>query len=213
MTAYDRNWLRPLVASLLIAVVPYVGADTGAITGTWALNEGASDSLEKQMNALKQEYRTWESEHGNKEDDPEKPSPFDSNNIKDKKWDARRSGTVAKPSVAVNRMVTAELIKLYVAERIVVAYDRKLRRLLNPNPLGRVHSAKGYGISKDSIGETLAYLDEDAVVIETRTKNTERLAERFEVTPVDQLKVTTRLYNPDWRREVEFVRVYDRDTE
>ncbi len=211
MKAFKDNWFRPLVAFLFIAIAPYAGAEIDAITGTWALNEDASDSLEKQMNDLKQEHRLFESEHGDKEEDSGKPSPFDNNNLKNKKWADRRSGPVPKPSIAVNRMVTAELIKLYISERIVVAYDGKLRRLINPNPLGRVHSAKGLGISKDAIGETLAYMDEDAVVIETRTKSTERLAERFEVTPVDQLKVTTRLFNPDWRREVEFVRVYDRN--
>ena len=213
MREHDDNWLRPLVASLFIAIAPCTSADIGLITGTWTLNEGASDSLEEQMNDLKQEHRKFESDHGTKEDDPEKPSPFDGNNLKNKKWDDRRSGAVSRPSVAVNRMTTAELIKLYVSERIIVAYDGKLRRLINPNPLGRVHSAKGKGISEDSVGETLAYIDEDAVVIETRTKSTERLAERFEVTPVDQLKVTTRLHNPDWRREVEFVRLYDRSAQ
>lgn len=210
MRAHNNNWFRTLVASFLIAVAPSASADPDIISGTWTLNEDRSDSLEAQMNDLKQEYRTWESDHGDGNKDPEKPSPFDANNLKNKKWDTRRGGSVAKPSVAVNQMVTAELLKLYVSERIIVAYDRKLKRLISPNPNGRVHSAKGHGISKDAIGETLAYLDEDAVVIETRTKSAERLAERFEVTGADQLQLTTRLYNPDWRREIEFVRMYDR---
>ena len=213
MSAYDKSTFMALVAWFLVSMMPCAWADPDAITGTWLLDDGNSDTLKEQMNDLKQEYRDWESEQGEKAEESNKPSPFDSNSLKDKQWDARRSGSVAKPSIAVNQMVTAQSIKLYVSERIVVAYDRKLKRLISPNPNGRVHSAKGHGISKDAIGETLAYLDEDAVVIETRTTSAERLAERFEVTPVDQLKVTTRLYNPDWRREIEFVRMYDRSVQ
>ena len=209
MRQHDKYTVNTFVAWLLFAV-PYALAGPDAISGKWTLNDVDSGSLKKEISVLKQEHRTWESDHG-AINDPEKPDPFASNNIKNKNWDSRRGGAVSKPSNAVNQIVTAESIKLYISERIVVAYDGKLKRLISPNPNGRVYSAKGHGISKDAIGETLAYVDEDAIVIETRTKSAERLAERFEVTPVDQLKVTTRLYNPDWRREVEFVRVYDRN--
>ena len=210
MRRHAKYTVNTFVTWLLFAVVPYALAGPDAISGKWTLNDGESGSLKKEISVLKQEHRTWQSEHGGI-NDPEKPDPFESNNIKNKNWDSRRGGAVSKPSNVVNQIVTAESLKLYISERFVVAYDGKLKRLINPNPNGRVHSAKGHGISKDAIGETLAYVDEDAIVIETRTKSAERLAERFEVTPVDQLKVITRLYNPDWRREVEFVRMYDRN--
>ena len=209
MKAHRRHLVIALATCLLTASVPYVTAEPDAITGTWVLNEDASNTLKAEISVLKQEHRTWESENGGI-NDPEKPSPFDSNNIKNKNWDSRRSGAVSQPSRVVSQMVTAESLKLYISERFIVAYDGKLKRMITPNPNGRVHSAKGLGISKDAVGETLAYVDENAVVIETRTASAERLAERFELTSVDQLKVTTSLYNPDWRREVEFVRVYDR---
>ncbi len=212
MKKFNKFWVRCLAAPLLLIFAIDLSADVDALSGTWIINENESNSLKRQMNALKQEYRDWKDGQDKDDDDPEKPSPFDSNDLRKKGYDSRRGGTVAKPSVAVNRIVTAEKIRLYISERIIVAYDGKLKRLISPNPLGRVHSAKGRGISKDAIGETLAYLEDDAVVIETRTKITERLTERFEMSSTGQLKVMIRLYNPDWRREIEFVRMYDRDT-
>lgn len=185
-------------------------ADSSAISGTWTLDEDGSDSLQAQIDTLKQEYREWSSEHG-KINDPNKPDPFQSaRKLGEKKWDSSRAGPVSRPSVVVRQMIGAESIKLYVSDRVIVAYDGKIRRRVNPNPNGRVHSATGKGTSKDSIGQTLTYLDGDAVVIETRTNSAERLGERFEVTPDDRLKITTSLYNPSWRRSIEFVRYYDR---
>lgn len=211
MKNFSKSWVRCLAAPLLLILAIDLSADVDALSGTWIINENDSDSLKTQMNALKQEYRDWKDDQDKDDDDPEKPSPFDRNDLRKQGYETRRGGSVAKPSVAVNRIVTAEQIRLYISERIIVAYDGKLKRLISPNPLGRVHSAKGRGISKDATGETLAYLENDTVVIETRTKITERLTERFEMSSTGQLKVMTRLYNPDWRREIEFVRMYDRD--
>ena len=205
------QFIKALLTSFLLGVAAPGVADPGAITGTWAIDEKASGTLGDEIDQLKQEHREWTSEHGSG-DDPNKPSPFDDKRkFNDKNWDSRRSGPVPNASVVTRQMVSAESMKLYVSERIVVSYDGKLKRLISPNPNGRVHSATGKGISKDAVGETLAYIEDDAIVIETRTNAAERLAERFELTPNDQLKVTTLLKNPDWRRTVEFVRFYDRD--
>jgi hypothetical protein len=211
MQAHGRYIVETLLLAVLLGVAASGSADPGAITGTWALDEETSGSLNDEINQLKQEHHKWTSEHGSG-DDPNKPSPFDDKRkFSEREWDSRRTGPVSSASVAVRQMVTAESLKLYVSDRIVVAYDGKLKRLINPNPAGRVHSATGKGISKDAVGETLAYFEDDAFVIETRSKAAERLAERFELTPDDRLKVTTLLKNPEWRRTVEFVRYYDRD--
>jgi hypothetical protein len=101
-------------------------------------------------------------------------------------------------------------LKLYVSDRIFVSNDGKLKRLVSPNPAGRVYSATGKGVSKDAIGQTLAYLDDDAFVIETRTNSAELLTERFELTADDALMVSIVLKNPDWRREISFVRRFER---
>ncbi len=187
-----------------------VVADEKAFNGRWALDKGNSETLAKQLDELKRELRDYAYEHG-KISDPDKPDPFSRRrDVSDKEWESKRNGGVGNPSVPVQQMVGAKSLKFYVSEQIVVAYDGKIRRRLSPNPNGRVHSATGKGTSKDSIGQSMTYLDEDAVVIETRTNAAERLSERFELTKKDQLKLTTELYNPDWKHSVEFVRFYDR---
>ena len=201
--------MGPLFGALLLCCSIACIADTGVLTGTWVIDEDSSGTLEDEIDTLKQEYRDYQTEQGTISD-PDKPDPFQSRRqLGEKEW-AKRGSPVGKPSLTVRKMVRAESIKLYVSERIVVAYDGEIKRLLNPNPIGRVHSATGKGVSKDVFGQTLAYLDADAVVIETRTYSAERLVERFEIDQHERLKVTTDLHNPTWRRDIKFVRYYTR---
>lgn len=186
-------------------------ADQKTFNGRWALDKRDSETLASQLDQLKRELRDYAFEHG-KISDPDKPDPFSSRRqLSDKEWESKRNGGVGNPSVIVQQMVGARLIKVYMSDQIIVAYDGKIRRRLSPNPNGRVHSATGKGTSTDSIGQTMAYLDAEAVVIETRTNSAERLSERFEITKNDRLKLTTELHNPDWKHSIEFVRFYDRD--
>jgi len=211
MRAYDTDAIKLLVVCLLLGATAPSAADPGAMSGTWVLDERASESLKDEIIQLKQEYRDWKTSEA-RGSDPTKPDPFsDKRKFSDKEWNAARGGAVGNASVKVRQMVSAESIKLYVSTRVIVAYDGQLKRLVSPNPAGRVHSASGKGVSTDAVGETLAYVDGDAVVIETRSNSAERLAERFELTSNDQLQITTSLKNPDWRRGIEFVRFYDRD--
>lgn len=200
---------RALALWLLLTIAPPGAADSSALTGRWSLDKDTSGALSDEINQLKQEHRLRSSQYGSI-NDPDKPDPFSSRSRNAENYDTRPSGPVANASATVRRMVSAKSLKLYVSDRIVVAYDGKLKRLITPNPNGRVHSASGKGTSRDAIGDTLAYIENDAIVIETRTKSAERLTERFELTGEDRLKVTTSLKNPDWRREIEFVRFYDR---
>ena len=189
------------------------GAATAAelrdFTGSWVLNESASGSLDAQINQLKQEERDYETKHGSI-NDPDKPDPFGKRKRGGPDWDPRRSGPVPNASINTQRMLNSALLKLYVSERIIVSYDGEIKRRVQPNPAGRVYSATGKGVSSDAIGETLAYLEEEAFVIETLTTSAERLAERFEMTADDRLKITTTLKNPEWRREIAFIRYYER---
>ena len=209
---HSRSRAVPLVCFVVAIVASnWTYADSSALNGSWSLEKANSQSLSDEINQLKQEHRSWESERGGI-NDPDKPDPFgDKRKFSEKEWNARRSGPVPNPSIVVRNMVTADTLKMHVSERIVVAYDGKVKRLINPNPNGRVHSATGKGISKDRIGETLAYFDDNAVVIETRTNSAERLAERFELTAPDELKLTIALKSPAWRRKVEFVRYFTRN--
>ena len=210
MGTYARNVIKVMTVYGLLGVSMPAAAGPNDISGTWRLNEGDSETLNEEVKQLKQEHRDWSTEHGSI-NDPEKPDPFAARRQRADSWDSRRGGAVGNASVTVRQMVSAALIKLYISERIIIAYDGKLKRLINPNPYGRVHSATGKGLSKDAIGETLAYVEGDAVVIETRTTSAERMTERFELTSNDRLQLTTSLKNPAWRRKIEFVRIYDRE--
>ena len=197
MRIHDHSCARTFLGCFLLCLAASGLADPGGLSGTWLLDEGKSGQLGDEIGQLKQEYREWASEHGGI-NDPDKPSPFEDQRKSDKhNWDSRRAGTVANASVTANRMVSAKALKLYVSDRIVISYDGKLKRLIIPNPAGRVISASGKGIYEDAIGETLAYLDDGALMVETRTHAAERVVERFERTPDDQLKETISIKNPD----------------
>ncbi len=200
-----------LATLLFIAVCsPTQAADLSELSGNWILNETASDTLAAEVNQLKTEERDYQSEHGSS-DGNEKPDPFGKRRFGDKDWQTRRSGLVSSASVVARQMLQCTAIKLYVADRIVVSYDGKVKRLVNPNPAGRVYSATGKGVSKDAVGQTLAYLEETSFVIETRTNSAERMPERFELNDDGALKLTATLKNPEWRREIEFVRYFVRE--
>lgn len=200
-----------LATLLFIAVCsPVHAADLSALSGNWVLDEDASDTLAAEVNQLKTEERDYQSEYGSSEGN-EKPDPFGKRRFGDKDWQTRRSGLVSTASVVVRQMLQCTEMKLYVADRIVVSYDGNVKRLVNPNPAGRVYSATGKGVSTDAVGQTLAYLDDASFVIETRTNSAERMAERFELTDDDTLKITVTLKNPEWRREIEFVRYFVRN--
>lgn len=200
------------LAALLIFVVsaPALATDLSALSGNWILDEDASGTLAVETNRLKTEERDYQSEYGSSENG-EKPDPFGKRRYGDKDWQTRRSGLVSNASVVVRQMLECTELKLYVADRIVVSYDGKVKRLINPNPAGRVYSATGKGVSTDTVGQTLAYLDDASFVIETRTNAAERMAERFALTDEDKLKITVSLKNPEWRREIEFVRYFVRE--
>ncbi|MFT4564725.1 MAG: hypothetical protein ACI9BW_004495 [Gammaproteobacteria bacterium] len=202
--------LISLVVIAMLACSQAWAAGASDISGSWTLNKDDSEKLEKQLDKLKLEIRDYAYDHG-KISDPDKPDPFENRRkVGDKEWETRRNGGVVNPSVIVRHMVEAKSLKVHISERIIVAYDGKVRRRINPNPNGRVHSAKGKGTSKDTVGTTMAYLDADAVVIETLTNSAERLVERLEISRGNQLKLTTVLHNPQWKHSVTFVRMYDR---
>ena len=186
-----------------------VADETAKLNGSWVLDEDNSETLDEKMAELKQEYRDYQSEHGGI-NDPDKPDPFGKRRFGDKEWESRRSGPVPPASSNTRLMLQCEALKLYVSERIIIAYGGEIKRRLNPNPAGRVYSATGKGVSKDSFGQTLAYLEDGGFVIDTRTKSAERLVERFKLEADGQLKLSVTVKNPEWRRAIDLVRYYVR---
>ena len=107
-------------------------------------------------------------------------------------------------------MISADVVKIYFSRKLAISYDKEVKRLLTPNPNGRVYSATGAGLSKDSVGETLSYMDDDILHIETRT-DIGKIKERIDpFTEPGKLIITWTIEAPAIEQRVEMTTVYDK---
>ena len=107
-------------------------------------------------------------------------------------------------------LISSQVIKIYFSRKLAIAYDKSAKRLLTPNPNSRVYSASGAGISKDEIGETLSYIEDGVLYIETRT-TVGRLKERID--PLQEpgtLVIDWTIDAPAVPRAIEMTTVYDK---
>lgn len=130
---------------------------------------------------------------------------------RNRSWDDNRArGATAIIPKLMRSMIGAEVIKIYFSRKLAIAYDKSIKRLLTPNPNGRVYSASGAGLSKDEIGETLSYVEDGIVYIETRT-NVGRIKERIDaLEEPGKLIITWTVDAPAVSRAIEMVTVYDK---
>lgn len=91
-------------------------------------------------------------------------------------------------------LISAELLQMeQVEDGIKITYDTDLPRLIRPNPAGRVYSAKGDELVVDTLGHTLSFWEEDALVLETDPPAGGRLVERLKLVAPDRLEYETKL--------------------
>ena len=130
---------------------------------------------------------------------------------KNREWDDRRG----RPATAVvpkmmRALISSEMIKIYYSRKLAISYDNKTKRLLTPNPNGRVYSATGAGLSNDELGETLSYIENDVLFIETRTE-VGKIKERIDpIAEPGKLTITWNIKAPSMERAVEMTTVYDK---
>ncbi|MEM7466775.1 MAG: hypothetical protein AAF387_07805 [Pseudomonadota bacterium] len=179
-----------------------------AYNGAWILNKKRSDDLQKVMEQVRRENQEIINQREEeKQERSSRPDIFGRN----REWDDRRgrAATAVIPKL-MRTMIAAETIKLYFSRKLAVSYDKNIKRLLTPNPHGRVYSASGAGLSKDDIGESLSYVDNQILFIETRT-DVGKITERFDpFQEADTLVIEWTVEAPAVERPIRMTTVYDK---
>ncbi len=109
------------------------------------------------------------------------------------------------------RILEAKTIKLYQGRKVVILYDGVQKRLLSVNPAGRAYSVSGTELTTDSLGRSLTFFDDGALVIETTVQNGGKLIETYRLAATEarmsqQLSVQERPGGPI----LEMTRLFER---
>ena len=214
------------IASLLLALTcvlcraPDIRADMQSFNGTWTLNEEASQTFKEAGKARNKEvlkdrrlqHKTEFDQRPGTSSGRSKPGGIAGHvqaSTEMMREDERPPVWEATDEVA--QMLEAESIKLYYARKIAILYGAERKRLLTVNSAGRSFSVKGSSITKDDIGTSLTYLEDETIVIETDTRWRDKLIERFELNDTSEhLLVTIKMQQIGQGPWLEYVRVFDR---
>ena len=197
---------RLLALFLLCCTNPSLAND--AYNGRWQLNEKRSDDLQDVMERVRRENQE---EIDQKEEERQKRQQRPDIFGRDRSWDDNRArGATAIIPKLMRTLISSQIIKIYFSRKLAIAYDKNVKRLLTPNPNGRVYSASGAGLSKDEIGETLSYIEGGVLYIETRT-SVGRLKERIDaLQDPGALIIDWTIDAPAVSRAIEMTTVYDK---
>lgn len=199
--------LQTCVLAILLMLQSNVLAND-LYNGSWAFNKKRSDNLKDVMQVIRRENQEEiDQREEEKQKRNSKPDVFGKN----REWDDRRArGATAPIPRLMRNMISADVIKIYFSRKLAISYDNEIKRLLTPNPNGRVYSATGAGLSKDSVGETLSYIEKDILHIETRT-DIGRIKERIDpISEPGKLIITWTIEAPAIERPVDMITVYDK---
>jgi len=154
-----------------------------AIVGSWTLDVKGSGDPEK---LFKGKLRRHREPVPVMQGGGERTTPYDVTQLS--YWDSVRKGEEARSSKNLRRlgiaypMVKAE--RLDIAEEVGgyrLTYENDLPRSVRPNPNGKVFSAKGDELVRDTFGYTLTYWDKDTLVVEADAPEGGKVIERFTV--------------------------------
>ncbi|MCZ6894234.1 MAG: hypothetical protein O7H40_09335 [Gammaproteobacteria bacterium] len=206
-----------VVFAVVLCSIPSAVAESGQINGNWMLDEASSENLadagkktNKQTAITRREKKIQK--FARDEGPKRHGGRFDAQARSTEKMirDDTRS-EVWDPPDLVRIMLEAESIKLYSARKLAVLYGTEVKRLLRMNKDGKSHTMSGKELTADSIGRSLAYLDDEAVMIETAMTAGGKVTERFELDEeTDRLMVTVRLQQRARGPWLEFVRYFER---
>ena len=208
MTSTLRTISPPSVLCILLLALLYADSAMSdeSYNGTWLLNESESDDLQKVMERVR---RAQQEVINQREEERAKRNSRPDIMGRNREWDDRRarSATAVIPK-RMRTMISSESIKIYFSRKLAIAYGNNFKRLLTPNPHGRVYSATGAGLSKDEVGETLSYIQDGVLFIETRT-DVGRIKERIDATQNDNwLIIDWTIEAPAIERAIEMRTVY-----
>tara|TARA_R110002096_G_scaffold22675_32_gene72832 strand:- start:2899 stop:3654 length:756 start_codon:yes stop_codon:yes gene_type:complete len=87
-------------------------------------------------------------------------------------------------------------------------YADGFERPVVPNPAGRVFTASGEELVKTDIGYTLAYWEDDTLVLETRIERGGEMFERIAIDPDNRLGIHITIDRRDWKWIARLERVF-----
>ncbi len=156
---------------------------TPAILGAWTLDEKGSGDPEKM---LKGKFRHHDEQMPVMQQGGERTTPYDLAQLA--YWESVRDGKEAHPDKALRRLGIAypmvKALRLDIAEEeggYRITYENSLPRSVRPNPNGKVFSAKGDELVRDTFGYTLTYWDNDSLVVEADAPEGGKVSEKFTV--------------------------------
>ena len=206
-----------IVFAVVLCHIPTAVAESGRINGSWMLDEESSENIADAGSKTNKEIAIVR-----REKNIQKFSRDEQQKLHGSRF-SRQARSVEKmirddtrseiwdPPDLVRIMLEAESIKLYSARKLAVLYGTEVRRLLRMNETGRSHTVSGKELTADSIGRSLAYLDDEAIMVETDMIAGGRVIERFELEEAtDRLAVTVRLQQRARGPWMEFVRYFER---
>lgn len=207
-TVSNRLSVPAPIVLLLMIFCATPGFANEVYNGSWQLDEKRSDDLQDVMERVRRENQE---EIDQREEERQKRQQRPDIFGRDRSWDDNRArGATAIIPKLMRTLISSQIIKIYFSRKLAIAYDKSAKRLLTPNPNGRVYSASGAGISKDEIGETLSYIEDGVLYIETRTA-VGRLKERID--PLQEpgtLVIDWTIDAPAVPRAIEMTTVYDK---
>jgi len=173
-SVFPKGHITLALAFILLWLSPYQPsfADDHPLLGNWVINESLSDNIKKKLKG--QFRRTLPTSKFNRPISGGRSGRTAGDEAQKSYWKTLNEGKERKAAKNLRRVGTAyplisakNLNIISKEESYVFTYDELLPRQIKPNPLGRIYSAKGEELVKDSLGHTLSYWKENSLILET----------------------------------------------
>ena len=207
------------VCFLSIFFLPSSGYSTDAygLAGVWyskkSLGDDVQEIVEKHLYKRKRGYA------GPKDSRPKSRDRTYGEISQTHYWETLNEGNLRKEARNLKRLGTAYplltanklAIDLSEQELVGITYDGLLQREIQPNPRGRIFSASGDELTNDTIGHTLAYWEEETLVLETDPPHSGKFIERLKIiNNGNRLEYAIFVKSMELKESINVVRVFER---
>ena len=192
-----------LLIVLSPALVGVAAHATPDFAGQWSINEDASDDPHDQLTGLalikiKPLPSSEEQQHS---------QVYAEQALVAQRHSLRAEADVGELAHVLN---TATLTIATTETGFQFTYDNGFKRVITPRPGGAVYTAKGDEFIVDELGRSMVYWRGATLVIETLLAPRGMMTEEVSLPRAKhQLKVHTKLTNPDWDFDADILRVFD----
>ncbi|MEM7541340.1 MAG: hypothetical protein AAF384_07095 [Pseudomonadota bacterium] len=199
------------VGALLLALCACLTAPTisasDTVNGSWRVNETLSDDYDEVAKELSDKlHKEYRQKQQQKFINQENLDHAERTRRRIREERREFSWTIPEH---IEQMLHAQTLRIHNARKVVLLYDSGRKRLLTVNPAGRAYSVRGTEISKDDVGTSLTYFDEEALIVETDVRYGGKMVERFERAEEGRLRVVVRVQEPAGGPWLEYVRFFD----